>query len=66
MQIDISGQNLDTGKAFREHAEKALTKSIDKYFERALSGTIILKKSVNTFTVKIVVNRRMDRCRLWL
>ena len=55
MQIDISGQNLDTGKAFREHAEKALTKSIDKYFERALSGTIILKKSVNTFTVKIVV-----------
>ena len=47
MQIDISGQNLDTGKAFREYAEKVLTKSIDKYFERALSGTIILKKSVS-------------------
>ena len=55
MKIDISGQNLDTGSAFRKHADSSLKKSIDKYFGRALFGSVILKKSMNTFSVKIVV-----------
>jgi len=55
MKIDISGQNLDTGESFRDYAEKNLQKSIDKYFDRAISGSVILKKSLNTFSVKIIV-----------
>ena len=55
MKIDISGQNLDTGESFRDYAEKNLQKSIDKYFERAIAGSVILKKSLNNFSVKIIV-----------
>ena len=55
MKIDISGQNLDTGESFRDYAEKNLQKSIDKYFDRAIAGSVILKKSLNTFSVKIIV-----------
>ena len=47
MKIDISGQNLDTGESFRDYAETNLKKSIDKYFERAIAGSVILKKSLN-------------------
>ena len=55
MKIDISGQNLDTGESFRDYAETNLKKSIDKYFERAIAGSVILKKSLNNFSVKIIV-----------
>ena len=55
MKIDISGQNLDTGESFRDYAETNLKKSIDKYFERAIAGSVILKKSLNNFSVRIIV-----------
>ena len=55
MKIDISGQNLDTGESFRDYAEANLQKSIDKYFDRAIAGSVILKKSLNNFSVKIIV-----------
>jgi len=55
MKIDISGQNLDTGESFRDYAETNLKKSIDKYFERAIAGSVILNKSLNNFSVKIIV-----------
>ena len=55
MKIDISGQNLDTGESFRDYAENNLQKSIDKYFDRAIAGSVILKKSLNNFSVKIIV-----------
>ena len=55
MKINISGQNLDTGSAFRKHAESSLRKAIEKYFGKALFGSVILKKSINTFSVKIIV-----------
>ena len=55
MKIDISGQNLDTGESFRDYAETNLKKSIDKYFERAIAGSVILKKSLNSFSVRIIV-----------
>ncbi len=55
MKINISGQNLDTGSAFRKHAESSLRKAIEKYFGKALFGSVILKKSINTFSVKVIV-----------
>ena len=55
MKIDISGQNLDTGESFRDYAETNLQKSIDKYFDRAIAGSVILNKSLNNFSVKIIV-----------
>ena len=56
MKIEISGQNLNTGQSFKNYAEEKLQKSTNKYFERAISGSIILKKSINEFTVKILVS----------
>jgi len=55
LKINISGQNLDTGSAFRKHAESSLRKAIEKYFGKALFGSVILKKSINTFSVKVIV-----------
>ena len=56
MKIETSGQNLNTGQSFRNYAEEKLQISTNKYFERAISGSIILKKSINEFTVKILVS----------
>ncbi len=55
MEIDVSGQNLDTGKSFRDYAETNLKKSIDKYFERAIAASVILNKSLNNYSVRIIV-----------
>ena len=48
MKIEISGQNLNTGQSFKNYAEEKLQKSTNKYFERAISGSIILKKSCSS------------------
>ena len=69
MKIEISGQNLNTGQSFKNYAEEKLQKSTNKYFERAISGSIILKKSINEFTVKILVSltkrARVETCLLY-
>ena len=56
MEIDVSGQNLDTGNSFKQHAEKELKVAIKKYFKNAISGSVILNKSNKKFNVKIIVS----------
>ena len=62
MNIKISGKNVDTGTAFREHAEAALKSAVDKYFPNAVSGSITLTKGVAGFDVQLMVflTKRMD------
>lgn len=62
MQINISGKNTDTGNAFQEHAEQALSQAVSKYFDRAVSGAITLEKSTAGFETRIRVNltRRIE------
>ena len=56
MQISIAGKNTETGGAFQEHAETALTGAVTKYFDRAVSGNITLEKSAMGFETRIRVN----------
>lgn len=62
MQIQISGQNMDTGNAFKEHAETALQAAVSKYFDNAISGAITLLKGTAGFETRIRVNltRRIE------
>lgn len=62
MQIQISGQNMDTGSAFKEHAEAALQGAVGKYFDNAISGVITLQKGTAGFETRIRVNltRRIE------
>lgn len=56
MQISISGKNMDTGGAFQEHAETALSSAVSKYFDNAINSTITLIKSTTGFETRIRVN----------
>ena len=62
MLIQVSGQNMDTGDAFKDHAETALQGAVSKYFDNAISGTITLQKSTAGFETRIRVNltRRIE------
>ena len=40
MEIRVSGHQVDTGEALREHVTDRLTGIADKYFARALSATV--------------------------
>jgi ribosomal subunit interface protein len=40
MDIRVSGHQVDTGEALREHVSDRLTAVADKYFARALSATV--------------------------
>ena len=56
MQISISGKNMDTGGAFQEHAETALSSAVSKYFDNAINSNITLIKSTTGFETRIRVN----------
>ena len=56
MQITVSGKNMDTGPAFQEHAQAQLEAAIEKYFPRAVSGSVTLEKDTAGFAVKVHVN----------
>jgi ribosomal subunit interface protein len=56
MQLTISGKNMDTGPAFQEHAQAQLEAAIEKYFPRAVSGSVTLEKDTAGFAVKVHVN----------
>ena len=62
MQINISGKNMDTGAAFQEHAETALSGAVSKYFDNAISATITLMKNAIGFEthVRVVLTRRIE------
>ena len=56
MILNISGRNVDTGAAFKEHAQTTLLAIVEKYFSNAVSGTVTLAKSDAGFEVKIRIN----------
>ena len=62
MEISVSGKNMSTGTAFKEHAETALSEVVSKYFDRAVSGQVTLEKADSGFRVKtrVALSRRME------
>ena len=58
MEIRVSGHQVDTGEALRQHVQDRLTAIADKYFERAISATVTFGKGPHdhAFTCDIVAH----------
>ncbi len=56
MQITISGKNMDTGAALKDHVEEALNSAVSKYFENAIDAKVIFTKTDHLFECHISVN----------
>ena len=58
MEIRVSGHQVDTGEALRQHVEGRMSAIADKYFERALSSHVTFGKGPHdhAFTCDIVAH----------
>lgn len=56
MQVQITGKNLDIGSALREHIEDRVSSQVTKYFERAISASIMVEKQKNSFVAECILN----------
>ena len=58
MEIRVSGHQVDTGEALRQHVEERLTAIADKYFERAISAQVTFGKGPHdhAFTCDIIAH----------
>lgn len=56
MQVFVSGKHIDVGNALSTHIESEIQNSVKKYFEHAVSATVVLSKSRHVFDADIVVN----------
>jgi ribosomal subunit interface protein len=56
MQVFVSGKHIDVGNALNEHINNELQNSVKKYFEHAVSASVVLSKSRHVFDASIVVN----------
>ncbi|NDF12281.1 MAG: ribosome-associated translation inhibitor RaiA [Proteobacteria bacterium] len=56
MQVQIKGQHIDVGSSLRSHVEEHITKSITKYFDRAVEAEVFFSKQGHLFRTTILVN----------
>jgi ribosomal subunit interface protein len=58
MEIRVSGHQVDTGEALKQHVQERLNAVADKYFERAISATVTFGKGPHdhAFTCDIVAH----------
>src|SRR3546814_17533061 len=58
MEIRVSGHQVDTGEALKEHVQERLSAIADKYFERTISATVTFGKGPHdhAFTCDIIAH----------
>jgi ribosomal subunit interface protein len=58
MDIRVSGHQVDTGEALREHVSTRMQSIVDKYFSRAISAQVTFGKGPHDhgFTCEIVAH----------
>ena len=58
MEIRVSGHQVDTGEALKQHVQERLSTIADKYFERAISANVTFGKGPHdhAFTCDIVAH----------
>lgn len=56
MQVTVSGKQIDVGSALQNHVEGELTKAVEKYFDRAVSASVVFSKEAHLFKCDIHVN----------
>ena len=52
--IQITGDGVDTGAAFQEHAKALVQDKIMKYWETAVGGKVILSKTKHLFHAEVI------------
>jgi ribosomal subunit interface protein len=53
MQLTVKGRHIDTGDAFRRHAEDSLSAVFDKYFGDAIEATVTLSREAHLFRAQV-------------
>ncbi|MEX0758654.1 MAG: ribosome-associated translation inhibitor RaiA [Tistlia sp.] len=53
MQLTVKGRHIDTGDAFRRHAEGSLSAVFEKYFGGAIEATVTLSREAHLFRAQI-------------
>ncbi|SME93145.1 ribosomal subunit interface protein [Tistlia consotensis] len=53
MQLTVKGRHIDTGDAFRRHAESSLSAIFGKYFGDAIEATVTLSRDAHLFRAQI-------------
>ncbi len=56
MQITVSGKHLDVGTSLHEYVKNDLSEIVAKYFEHAVSASVIFSKERHLFCANIMVN----------
>jgi ribosomal subunit interface protein len=56
MSLRISGKNIDSGEAFRAHAEERLGESLRKYFDAGFDGHVTLERDGPGFRTECVIH----------
>lgn len=56
MKIQITGQNVDLGKALPQHIDGGLEQMIHKYFKKATDARVVLRKNGQGFLAEIHVH----------
>lgn len=53
MQLSVKGRHIDTGEAFRQHAQDQLSTILDKYFGDAIEANVTLSKESHLFRAHV-------------
>lgn len=56
MQLTVKGRHIDTGDAFRRHAEDSLSAVFDKYFGDAIEATVTLSREAHLFRAQVAAH----------
>jgi len=59
MKVKVTGANLDVGQSLTQYVEENLTKSVTKYFDKAVSADVHFSKDGHMFKAIVVVNEGM-------
>lgn len=53
MQLTVKGRHIDTGDAFRQHAESSLSATFEKYFGDAIEATVTLSREAHFYRAQV-------------
>ena len=56
MNLSISGKQIDVGPSLRQHVENALGKSVNKYFDGAIEGHVVLSRQGALFRCDVAIH----------
>ena len=56
MEITTTGKGVDVGEALQQHMREHLTEAVEKYFERAVSGKVVLSREGGDFRSDVTVH----------